>query len=100
MPHKGYLAYEFDPERRGKYRIAMTRGGAWFGRRVKVCLWNKPEGLAHDLVRLAAAKAPRIDPLWPTLDGRLGYGRPRPGRQWWLGLERTDEGFRRAGRDG
>ncbi|HET6477048.1 MAG TPA: reductive dehalogenase [Thermoleophilia bacterium] len=99
VPHNGYLAYEFDPERCGKYRIT-NRDGAWCGRCVKVCPWNKPEGLVHDLVRLAAARAPRIDPLWVTLDEWLGYGRPRPERQWWLGLERAGEGFRRAGRDG
>jgi reductive dehalogenase len=99
VPHNGYLAYGFDPERCGKYRI-MHRGGAWCGRCVKVCPWNKPSGLIHDLVRLAAARVPRSDPLWVTLDEWLGYGRPRPARQWWLNLERKADGFRRAGRDG
>ncbi len=98
MPHNGYLAYEFDPERCGKYRI-MNRRGAWCGRCVKVCPWTNPSGLVHDLVRLAAARAPRTDPLWVALDEWLGYGRPRPDRQWWLDLERTADGFRNAGRD-
>ncbi len=90
-PRNGYLAYEFDPERCGKYRI-MNRNGAWCGRCVKVCPWNKPAGLTHDLVRLAIARAPRTDALWIDLDERLGYGRPRPERQWWLDLERTEGG--------
>ena len=98
VSHNGYLAYEFDPERCGKYRI-MNRKGAWCGRCVKVCPWNKPTGLVHDLVRLAAARAPRTDPLWVSLDEWLGYGRPRSARQWWLDLERTPDGFRRASRD-
>ncbi len=93
VPRNGYLAYEFDPERCGKYRI-MNRNGAWCGTCVKVCPWNKSAGLTHELVRLAIARAPRTDPLWIDLDERLGYGRPRPARQWWLDLERTEDGFR------
>jgi reductive dehalogenase len=93
VPRNGYMAYEFDPERCGKYRI-MNRNGAWCGTCVKVCPWNKSAGLTHELVRFAIARAPRTDALWIDLDERLGYGRPRPERQWWLDLERTEDGFR------
>jgi ferredoxin len=72
----------------------MNRNGAWCGRCVKVCPWNKPTGVTHDFVRLAIARAPLMDRVWSTLDERLGYGRPRPARQWWLDLERTEDGFR------
>jgi 3-chloro-4-hydroxyphenylacetate reductive dehalogenase len=95
VPRNDYSAYEFDPERCGKYRI-MNRNGAWCGKCVKVCPWNKSAGLTHDLVRFAIARAPRIDRLWIDLDERLGYGRPRPERQWWLGIERAQDGWREA----
>ena len=95
VPRNGYLACEFDPERCTKYRI-MNRGGAWCGRCVKVRPWTKPDGLTHDLVRLAIARLPRTDPLLVKLVEWLGYGRTRPKDQWWLSLERTADGFRRG----
>ncbi len=76
------------------------RNGAWCGRCVKVCPWTKPDGLTHDLVRLAIARLPRTDPLLVRLDEWLGYGRTRPADQWWLSLERTTDGFWQARRPG
>jgi reductive dehalogenase len=96
VPRNGYLAYEFDAERCTKYRI-MNRNGVWCGKCVKVCPWNKSSGLTHELVRFAIARAPWSDRVWIDLDERLGYGRPRPERRWWLGLERTEDGWRTPG---
>jgi reductive dehalogenase len=89
VEHNGYLRYEFDEVRCTKYRV-MNQNGAYCGRCVKVCPWNKPEGLVHDVVRRITQRAPWTDQALVWLDDRCGYGLEDPRYKWWFDLEDVD----------
>jgi len=73
-------------ERCTKYRL-MNQNGAYCGRCVKVCPWNKPKGLCHDFVRRTIRSTPRLNPMWVKLDEWWGYGKQHPALKWWFDLE-------------
>jgi reductive dehalogenase len=85
----GYSRFEFEMERCTKYRL-MNQNGAYCGRCVKVCPWNKPKGRWHDIVRLAIRNTPPLNPMWVKLDEWWGYGKQHPALKWWFDLEEVD----------
>jgi len=89
VEHNGYLRYEFDTERCTKYRL-MNQNGAYCGRCVKVCPWNKPDGVIHEVVRSAIRYTPFANSTWVWLDTLLGYGQQDPRYKWWFDLEERD----------
>jgi ferredoxin len=46
---------------------------------IKVCPFNKPQGMLHDAARLViGAKSGLVDQSFVKLDDALGYGSPKP----------------------
>jgi reductive dehalogenase len=50
---------------------------------VKVCPFNKPQGMLHDSVRAVIRKMPQFDRLIVWMDDLLGYGKPVRDKNFW-----------------
>jgi reductive dehalogenase len=85
----GYEKWPFDVERCARFRTTNPHGSAC-GRCIKVCPWNKPRGLTHDIVRWSIRHAPFLDNFILKMDGAFGYGKADPGHKWWYDLEDVD----------
>jgi ferredoxin len=79
----GYEHWEFNAETCTRYRLGNPHG-LMCGRCIKVCPWNKPKGWKHALVRSLIRKAPAFNNWIIGIDDLLGYGKPRPDKQWWF----------------
>jgi len=79
----GYETWEFKHDTCGKYRIGNKKG-SMCGRCIKVCPWNKPEGLSHDLVRWVVRHAPALDGAIAKMDDVWGYGKTESRKKWWF----------------
>ena len=89
--HNGYQVWRLDVERCTRFRLSNP-DGVMCGRCIKVCPWNKPPGIGHDLVRWLARRAPVLDRLLVRMDDAFGYGRQDKSRRWWFDLEDTTDG--------
>jgi reductive dehalogenase len=87
--HNGYEVWKLDVERCTTFRIYNQNGGAC-GRCIKVCPWNKPQGLTHDTVRWLVKHTPFMDGLIAKMDDIWGYGRQDRKDKWWFDLEEVD----------
>jgi reductive dehalogenase len=85
----GYEKWQFDAERCTKFRATNQRGSAC-GRCIKVCPWNKPEGLTHDLVRWMVKHTPFADGFFLKMDEVLGYTKADARYRWWFDLEERE----------
>ncbi len=72
--HNGYETWDFDFETCTKYRLGNP-SGIGCGHCIKVCPWNKPDGLTHDMVRWLVAHVPSLDGLIVKMDDVFGYGK-------------------------
>jgi reductive dehalogenase len=81
----GYETWEFKHDTCGKYRIGNKKG-AMCGRCIKVCPFNKPEGLSHDLVRGLIQNVPALDGVIARMDDVWGYGKTDPRKKWWFDI--------------
>ncbi|MBU2498970.1 MAG: 4Fe-4S dicluster domain-containing protein, partial [Proteobacteria bacterium] len=50
---------------------------------IRVCPFNKPEGLLHDLVRWHIKHFPRLDSPIVKIDDLLGYGKQKRANRYW-----------------
>jgi len=55
------------------------------GNCIRVCPFNKPDGLLHDATRWVLEKFPQLDPLLVAADGLFGYGEQEDFSQFWQG---------------
>ena len=53
------------------------------GNCIRVCPFNKPEGVLHDISRLMIERFPQLDPLWHKVDNLLGYGKQGDLGKFW-----------------
>jgi reductive dehalogenase len=81
--HNGYISWPMDFEVCTKYRI-MNQTGAGCCICIKVCPWNKPRGLTHDLVRWTIQHMPFLNPVIVKLDDLFGYGKQNTDYKWWF----------------
>jgi len=52
---------------------------------IQVCPFNKPPGVAHDLVRAVVRRTPRFNRPFVWMDSLLGYDKPRLANTFWNG---------------
>jgi len=52
-------------------------------RSIRVCPFNKPQGLLHDAVRGVIRRFPRFHPLIVKADDWLGYGKKTGAEMFW-----------------
>jgi reductive dehalogenase len=95
--HNGYMSWPIDFELCTKYRI-MNQNGAGCCVCIKVCPWNKPRGLTHDLVRWTIQNLPVFNPLMVKLDDLFGYGKQDTDYKWWFDFEVKDDSIQNARR--
>jgi reductive dehalogenase len=50
---------------------------------VSTCPFNKPKGILHDGVRFVIRTMPALNRLIAKSDDLLGYGKPKPGKEFW-----------------
>ncbi|MFC2070850.1 reductive dehalogenase [Chloroflexota bacterium] len=91
--HNGYEHWEFDADRCTQFRI-INQGGSSCGRCIKVCPWNKPEGLLHDTTRWMIKNAPFLNKFVIKMDDIRGYGKQDKRYKWWFDLEDVDGAIR------
>jgi reductive dehalogenase len=87
--YNGYETWHFDADQCSKFRTSNPNGSAC-GRCIKVCPWNKPEGLTHDLVRWMVKNSPFLDKFIVKMDDVWGYGKQDKRYKWWFDLEDVD----------
>jgi 3-chloro-4-hydroxyphenylacetate reductive dehalogenase len=87
--YNGREMWKLDEERCTRFRLTNQRGSSC-GRCIKVCPWNKPEGLLHDLVRFIVGRGSPLDGLMVKMDKAL-YGERRSPTPWWFDLEERDD---------
>lgn len=81
--HNGYEVWTLDYEKCLKHRVLNPIGSSC-GRCIKVCPWNKPRGLIHDVVRWMVRHAPWLDKPLIKIDDILGYGTQHKENKWWF----------------
>ncbi len=96
--YNGYETWQFDAERCTKFRVT-NQNGASCGRCIKVCPWNKPRGLSHDMVRWMVNNTPFMNSAIIRMDSVMGYGKPDQRDKWWFDLEETDGRYAKPGKD-
>jgi ferredoxin len=87
--HNGYETWHLDAEQCSKFRTTNPHGSAC-GRCIKVCPWNKPEGLTHDMVRWMVKHMPFTDKFLVKMDDTWGYGKQDNRYKWWFDMEDVD----------
>ena len=81
--HNGYERYDFDVESCTKFRLCNPNG-SFCGACIKVCPFNKPPGIVHDMVRWAIQYTPFMNRLFVKADDLFGYGEASYDDQWWF----------------
>lgn len=61
-----------------------AKNGCECGNCIRVCPFNKPDGLLHDISRWFIEKAPQLDPLYVWADDILGYGKQVDPKNFWV----------------
>ena len=87
--YNGYETWQFDAERCTKFRVT-NQNGASCGRCIKVCPWNKPRGLSHDMIRWMIKNSPFMNNFIIRMDDIINYSKPNPRDKWWFDLEESD----------
>jgi len=93
----GYEKWPSDPRKCTAMRVGNSHGSGC-GTCIKVCPWNKPYTPFHRTINWTMRNVPAARRFGVWCDDVLGYGRPRPDKQWWLDLERVDGRFRQPER--
>ncbi len=96
--YNGYETWAFDAERCTKFRVT-NQNGASCGRCIKVCPWNKPRGMSHDMVRWMVNNTPFMNNAIIRMDNVLGYSKPDPRDKWWFDLEDADGRYSKPDKD-
>lgn len=96
--YNGYETWAFDAERCTKFRVT-NQNGASCGRCIKVCPWNKPRGLSHDVVRWMVNNTPFMNDAIIRMDNVLGYSKPDLRDKWWFDLEDGDGRYSKPDKD-
>ncbi len=86
--HNGYKKYGFDYASCSKFRLSNPHGSSC-GNCIKVCPFNKSEGLIHDLARWTIRTLPIFNQLIVWGDDLLGYGKQKKDNKWWFDMEET-----------
>jgi 3-chloro-4-hydroxyphenylacetate reductive dehalogenase len=86
--YNGYEVWKMDTERCTRFRLTNQRGASC-GRCIKVCPWNKPQGVLHDAVRFMVKRAAPLDRLLVRMD-RVFYPEKQDPAHWWFDLEEKD----------
>ena len=91
--HNGYEKWPNNVEKCTAMRVG-NKCGAGCGTCIKVCPWSKPYTLFHRTVNWTMRNVPfaRRFGIWG--DDLMGYGKPDPGKKWWLDLEWVDNELR------
>jgi len=89
LMHDGYEHWEFDSERCTLFRV-INQGGSSCGRCIKVCPWNKPEGLLHNTARWMIKNTSFLNKIIIKMDDIWGYGKQDKRYKWWFDLEEVD----------
>jgi len=91
--HNGYEKWPNNVEKCTAMRVG-NKYGAGCGTCIKVCPWSKPYTLFHRTVNWTMRNVPfaRRFGIWG--DDLMGYGKPDPGKKWWLDLEWVDNELR------
>jgi reductive dehalogenase len=87
--YNGYERWPADIERCTRMRIGNQHGSGC-GTCIKVCPWNKPNTMFHRLVGKTMMHIPFARRFGAWGDDMMGYGKPKPERQWWMDLEEAD----------
>jgi reductive dehalogenase len=87
--HNGYEKWPNDVEKCTAMRVG-NKYGAGCGTCIKVCPWSKPYTLFHRTVNWTMRNVPfaRRFGIWG--DDLMGYGKPDPGKKWWLDIEKVN----------
>jgi reductive dehalogenase len=79
----GYENWDVNSVTCTKYRLGNPKG-LMCGRCIKVCPWNKPPGLTHNMVRLMIKHTPFLNNLIIKMDDICGYGQTKSEKRWWF----------------
>jgi len=93
--HNGYEKWPNDVQKCTSMRVGNQHGSGC-GTCIKVCPWNKPDTPFHRTVNWVVRNFPLSRGLVLKADDLFGYGKPEPGKKWWLDLEEVDGGLRVA----
>ncbi|MDP2644301.1 MAG: 4Fe-4S double cluster binding domain-containing protein [Desulfobacterales bacterium] len=81
----GYETWPMDVKKCTLYRRGNKKG-AGCGVCINVCPWNKPYTPFHRSVAWTMRNIPSLRNFAVWADDIMGYGRPKPEKQWWLDL--------------
>lgn len=95
--YNGYECWKIDVEKCTAMRVGNQKG-AGCGTCIKVCPANKPYTLFHRAVGWAVRHSSIARSIAVWADDLLGYGKPKPEKQWWFELEDMDGMLRIAER--
>lgn len=78
--HSGVLKWYINPE---KCFLFWTKNWLDCNNCVRVCPFNKPQGILHDAVRAVIRNLPQFNRLFVWMDDILGYGKPMRVKNFW-----------------
>ena len=78
--HSGVEKWYIDPER---CFLFWVKNWMDCSHCIKVCPFNKPQGIVHDAARVAIQKMPRLNRLLVWMDDMLGYGKSVKSKNFW-----------------
>ena len=78
--HSGVLKWYINPE---KCFLFWTKNWLDCNNCVRVCPFNKPQGILHDAVRAVIRNLPQFNRLFVWMDDILGYGKPVRVKNFW-----------------
>ncbi len=84
--HNGYERYTFNVDSCTKFRLSNPNGSSC-GTCIKVCPFNKPRGILHDIVRWMIQYMPFMNDSIVKADDLLRYGEANYDDQWWFDPE-------------
>jgi 3-chloro-4-hydroxyphenylacetate reductive dehalogenase len=84
--HNGYERWPVDIKKCTAMRVGNQKGSGC-GTCIKVCPWNKPYTPFHRIVGWTMRRSTLARRVAVLGDDIMGYGKPMPGKKWWLDLE-------------
>ncbi|NOQ96319.1 MAG: reductive dehalogenase [Desulfobacterales bacterium] len=78
--HSGVLKWYIHPE---KCFLFWVKNWLDCNNCVKVCPFNKPQGIFHDAVRTVIRKMPQLNRFFVWMDDLVGYGKPIRAKNYW-----------------
>jgi len=87
--HNGYEKWPNDVEKCTAMRVG-NKYGSGCGTCIKVCPWSKPYTPFHRAINWTMRHVPFARRFGVWGDDLMGYGKPEPGKKWWLDLEAVD----------